>query len=185
MTGGQPHENQIHTFPLSWSWWQFLLFSGVALASTGQSESSTPTDGEVEELKDELMEAIFDGDGTSAWESMTPEEQTLVVEAIKESFIAVFLDGDDALADGSSGCDAHTGRKRVVMTDDVWLWEYFSETHWCWDGTQITNDPNVARRGYEYQSFVKFVGHTNTSENGGEGDLSHYDYSRGAVSKSA
>ena len=59
------------------------------------------------------------------------------------------------------------------------LYEYKSSTYWCWNGEEITIDPSWTVHPYEYQSFVKFVEHTNSLENGGKGDLTHFDYKRG------
>ena len=59
------------------------------------------------------------------------------------------------------------------------LYEYKSSTFWRWNGTQISNAPAWSRYPYVRQNFVKFIEHTHTDENGGRGDLTHYDYTRG------
>ena len=86
---------------------------------------------------------------------------------------------DSSSADSSSGCDTHTKSAVGRVGSKTRLYEYKSSTYWCWDGTQITIDPNWTTYPYEYQIFEKFVEHTHTVESGGQGDLTHYDYTRG------
>jgi hypothetical protein len=100
------------------------------------------------------------------------EESMTVVTGIVDD------DGSTA-SDDDSGCDTHSYFVRVVMSDDVWLWEYRTNTFWCWDGTQITNDPESVPYGYVYQWFWSYKGTAFTLENGEQGDLTHFDYNRG------
>ena len=171
-----------------------FLFTGTVLA-----DGPPPIDGEppdisdpavVERLVGELFDVILEGDGTSVWEEWNEQTQDAVVEWVESSVkgeVEVSSGtrpdgtGDSANAD-SSGCDTHSVSAIAWVTRDdrpVRLYEYKSSTSWCWDGSEITNDPSWTRYPYVYQNFVEFVEHTHSDENGGQGDLTHYDYTRG------
>ena len=59
------------------------------------------------------------------------------------------------------------------------LYTYTSRTKWCYNGTEITNDPAFTRKGKTHVWFWDFVGHFDKSESGGEGDWEHEDFTQG------
>ena len=147
----------------------------------------------VEDLGGDLFDAILEGDGRPLWEEWGQETQDAVVEWVESSVSGVVTSGqkrdgtapgESADEDSSSGCDTHSVSAIAWVSSrnaqqPVRLYEYKSSTYWCWNGEEITIDPSWTGHPYEYQSFVKFVEHTNSLENGGKGELTHYDYKRG------
>jgi hypothetical protein len=163
-----------------------FAFSGTVLANgpppRENEESPNISDpAVVERLADDLFDAILGGDGTPVWEEWDEKTQKAVIGHVEVSATIESGSGDSSgtVSDSSSGCDTHNRSLVSRVSKKVRLWEYKSSTYWCWDGTKITIDPDRDRYAYEYQSFVKFVRHTHTIENGGRGELTHYDYTRG------
>ncbi|MDE2869987.1 MAG: hypothetical protein OXR64_09355 [Chloroflexota bacterium] len=54
------------------------------------------------------------------------------------------------------------------------VWSYRSGTWWCWDGVEITNEPNVSARTLSQGHFWNLVDDT-TEEYGGQGEWTHSD----------
>jgi len=54
------------------------------------------------------------------------------------------------------------------------VWSYRSGTWWCWDGVEITNEPNVSTRTLSQGRFWNLVDDT-TKEYGGQGEPTHSD----------
>ena len=54
------------------------------------------------------------------------------------------------------------------------VWSYRSGTWWCWDGVEITNEPNVSTWTLSQAQFWNLVDDT-TEEYGGQGEWTHSD----------
>lgn len=107
----------------------------MAEGPPSESEEIAINDPEVvERLRDDLIDAILAGDGSPVWNELTAEAQPVVADAVVATFTFSSTGGASADSTNSSGCDNHLRRFRAVMSDNVWLWTYESETHWCWDG---------------------------------------------------
>lgn len=54
------------------------------------------------------------------------------------------------------------------------VWSYRSRTWWCWDGVEITNEPNISAWTLSQGQFWNLVDDT-TEEYGGQGEWTHSD----------
>ena len=58
------------------------------------------------------------------------------------------------------------------------LWTYWSSTWWCWDGIEITNEPNVSAWHTAHVQFWNPVEEDSGSSSGGQGHWDHTDFAR-------
>ncbi len=90
--------------------------------------------------------------------------------------------GSDALS-GASADGVSCKGQTVTLTHKnhsktTTLWQFISDTVWCYDGTYIVGDPSVEIE-VNFCCFWQYRGIINTNETGGDGSTQHYDYRQG------
>ena len=59
------------------------------------------------------------------------------------------------------------------------MWNFTSETRWCWDGTEITTKPHFTTDVEVLWPFWSYEGNTELFELGGQGEWYHNDFAMG------
>ena len=91
----------------------------------------------------------------------------------------------EGVSGASAGDDCHSkhaSRYAYAIKKSIKIWKYTSKTYWCYDGTEITNDPHFTTSGKIYglaKLFWDYEGDHKTSQSGGEGDSTASDYAEG------
>ena len=114
-----------------------------------------------------------------AYTQMSSEEQALVLKYLTPAPVEMEESGlASASGSSSSGCDwnSYTDRRTNVYGNT--LWTYKSRTHWCWNGEEITVEPDV-RTSATTSTFWRYEGTVSKLESGGEGNWYHRDYVKG------
>ena len=132
-----------------------------------------------------------------ASDDMKRDFLALPAEAQQAVFDAVInnvqvADESSTEVSGLSGASADSGdddchskrasRYAYAISKSIKIWKYTSKTYWCFDGTEITNDPHLTTSGKIYglaKLFWNFEGDRTTSQSGGEGDRRASDYAEG------
>lgn len=119
-------------------------------------------------------------DPQQAFSQLTPAAQQAVIDFLTvASVVSEQENVGQANSMQSQFCDTHSRKRIAYNVLGNKLWTYQSDTAWCWDGTQITNDPSFDPSGQVHWLFWEFVGHVRTRETGGQGDWVHSDYAQG------
>ena len=108
-------------------------------------------------------------------EYLIEEEGT--TEITEEVEMIVGSSAADGATAASVGCAIQTKTAIHSQFGGV-VWKYISSTQWCWDGTQITDDPLFYRDFWTVYPW-EFVRHVSSNESGGQGDWVHRDYTKG------
>lgn len=149
---------------------------GVANSVVNAEGSDVDAAGIVEQL----MAAKDPG---AAFAELSPTEQAAVIEfqtpaRYEEALVTQDVLDEEGLDDDSEHCKPQIYYRAAYGNTGATLWRYISDTYFCYDGTQLTTDPNFGTRGETFL-FWEFVGDTSTSESGGAGDWAHTDYASG------
>ena len=171
-----------------------LLIAAVA-SVPGVAEADEPdyTDSEVVMgLITELEEAE---DMRQAFSGLSLEAQQAVVDSIMAGSVERVetsvtennnLNGRSVSDTGSAltvTCSRHTVDYVYRSTVGLKIWKYTSKTHWCWDGTKITSDPDFTTAGTIIlqigKPFWDYKGDRKVSSQGGEGEWSFTDRAEG------
>lgn len=147
-----------------------IAFSGGAYA-TAPPEGDSPTMGEI------MQRLTVAQDPEQEFAQLAPSEQEAVAEylqvarVIPSSYIQSSADEEDCW----TNYRIKVGENLVGIT----LWRYISRTYWCWDGSEITNDPHFTREAQTHVYGWQFVGHLDESTSGGQGEWEFRDYTQG------
>ncbi len=120
-------------------------------------------------------------DPYAAYAQLTPEEKAAFDRHLKVASVETGSESTSAAnaASSASGCGSNSyyvkGRNAVGHT----LWKFSTQTTWCWNGTEITNDPHFTTDGDVYYLFWSYHGTTYERETGGQGEWSHQDSAEG------
>ncbi len=166
-----------------------LIAAATAVMVFGGAIAAAPPGQDVQAMIQSLRAT---GDPQAAFDQLSAADQAAVVEALRvasiggttvttETVTPVGVAGGDAYTAADAGDEECARQKKITTYTDglgVTLWRYTSSTMWCWDGTQITNDPYFTREGWAGWPW-EFVGHIDKSESGGQGDWVHRDYTQG------
>ena len=148
------------------------MSGGVLAAATDDKDSLS-----VEEIVAGLENAA---NPYKAFAKLTALEQEKVKEYLTATTVEVSnISTTSDVSAASSGCgvNSHTDTWRNLLGKV--LFTYTTRTTWCWNGTEITNDPHFTKDAEVRMIFWEFVGHIESSESGGEGDWMHSDYAEG------
>ena len=69
--------------------------------------------------------------------------------------------------------------EETILFVNVDMFKYHSDTRWCWDGSQITSDPEIRIRGTVHWPEWEYVGNVNQNSGGGRNQWEHWDYAQG------
>ena len=118
--------------------------------------------------------------------SLTPEARQAVIDGLKATTVTrsaeTVVEGNKeqgTSAYTSASCTTQKITFTYKNTYGIRLFRYISSTRWCWDGTEITNDPYF--RAYGKVDFLvwEYVGNINETTSGGQGEWSHHDFAQG------
>ncbi len=161
--------------------------SGVAYAADPNYDDPSVVKGVIGKL-----EAV--DDPRQAFSQLPPAAQQAVVDFLTVASVETVetiemraapsraaRDGAQAQAASGPSCGCATQTVEAVLKNHLGLrlFTYQSETSWCWDGTQITDDPFFNPSGYVHMILWEFVGHQRTNESGGQGQWLHKDFAQG------
>ena len=150
-----------------------MAFSGSALAAGPPPDDLVG----VEELIRNLEDSA---DPYAEYSQLSPEERAAVDRYLKVASIEREDTSPSTLAtSASSGCGTNS---YSVRGENIWgqtLWKFSTQTQWCWNGTEITNDPHFTTDGDVYAPFWSYEGTTYERATGGQGDWVHIDSAEG------
>ena len=142
--------------------------------------------------------SLFGSDSTSVSMTTSVERVEVMEVPIEETVVAPVetpavggQPGSSAAAGGQSGaappprdsagpgpradeCTDHEVRLTARNLFGQPVWSYRSGTWWCWDGVEITDEPNVSTWTLSQGLFWNLVD-DNTEEYGGQGEWTHRD----------
>ena len=162
-----------------------LAFALVALgALAGGVFAKGPADSgdislvELRSLFDQ-MEATEDADLTYA--GFTSAQQEAVLDAMDSGEMIVETNVYAAASDNEDEtCNYHSHAvKWKIRFINILIWEYRTNTRWCYDGEVLTQDPFFTRDVDTSGATWEFVRHLDESQSGGKGDTEHSDYAQG------
>lgn len=163
-----------------------LVFAaaGAVLAQDPQPDLSDP------EVVERIVAKIAQSENReSAFNQLSPAEREAV-----QNFVAERIDarlqmriettpssGDSVQgASSNSGCTTqkitYVWEMTILILIKVDVLKLHSDTRWCWDGSQITSDPEVRIRGTVHWPHWEYVGNVNQNSGGGRGQWEHWDY---------
>ena len=158
-------------------------FGGVAAAD--EPDYTDPT--EVETL---LATLEASDDMKRDFLALPADAQQAVVDVVVNN--VQVADESSTVVSGLSGASAdsgdddchskHASRYAYAISKNIKIWKYTSKTYWCFDGTEITNDPSLTTIGKVYglaKLFWDFEGTRTSSQSGGEGDRRASDFAEG------
>ena len=151
-----------------------MAFSATAHAAA--PDDAPLTEQEVQEIIERLENAE---DPTQEFIQLSSSEQEAVIEYLKVVTVEVHMAIMARDPSDNSGCSTNYKTIKAKSLAGNTLYIYHSQTYWCWNGSEITNDPHFTRSGRPVAPFWEFVGHLDKSESGGKGDWEHRDYTQG------
>ena len=158
-----------------------ILAVAAVVLSTATSHATPGDQVQVGDLIQSIQAAENPGE---AFNILSPEEQEAIIEYLTGGTTTVVTQvtmiGVDAgyIASSNETCARQTKTTTFYSLLGTPLWKYISKTLWCWNGTEITNDPLFTRHVWAQWPWV-FAGHLDRSESGGQGDWVHRDYTQG------
>lgn len=89
--------------------------------------------------------------------------------------------GDSVQGSSSnSGCATqkitYVWEMTILVALKIDVLKLHSDTRWCWNGSQITSDPEIRIRGTVHWPYWEYVGNVNQNSGGGRGHWEHWDY---------
>lgn len=121
-------------------------------------------------------------DPPTAYAQLTPLEKAAFDEHLKVASVVVGSESVSAAnvaASSSSGCGTNSYYVKGLNLVGYTVWKFTTRTTWCWNGTEITNDPHFTTDGDVYYLFWSYGGTTYERETGGRGDWIHQDSAEG------
>ena len=161
-----------------------LVFALVGLIAFSGGVYAASPDGDDPQAVQEIIDRLWDSeDPHQEFSQLSPSEQAAVVDYLQvatvEEYVSTTSGAGGASDEPDHRCRTNSKTIRAKSRARVTLYTYASRTYWCWNGTEITNDPHFTRDAEVSAPFWEFVGHTDKSESGGEGDWEHRDYTEG------
>ena len=113
-------------------------------------------------------------DPYAAYTQLTPEEKAAFDEHLKVASVEVeSTSAANAPGTSANGCGVNSYSVKGNNLVGYTVWKFSTRTTWCWNGTEITNDPHFTTDGDVYYLFWSYEGTTYEEETGGEGDWAH------------
>ena len=168
----------------------------VAVASAnGVAEADEPDYTDPNVVRALIIELEGADNIQQAFLALPPEAQQAVVDSITGGSLERVVsltpansnlngNGTSAASDASTvTCSRHTVDYIYPSKIGLRIWKYTSKTHWCWNGTEITSDPDFTTAGTIIlriaRLFWEYEGDRRVSSKGGKGELSFTDRAEG------
>ena len=161
-----------------------ILSIAAVVLSTATTHAAPPGDDliQIEALIQTVQAAENPGE---AFNNLSPQDQEAAIEYLSGGSTEVVtevtmigVDGAYTASSANESCARQTKTTTHRSYLGTTLWKYISRTLWCWNGTEITNDPWWERDVWTADLWV-FYGHVDSNESGGQGDWVHRDYTQG------
>ena len=164
--------NQIRTIGML-----ILVLVGLTVFSGGAY--AAPPDLDDPEVVERLVRDVENApDPYLAYTQLSPEEKAAFDGHL--TVASVEMEDESAVSGAAgAGCGANSYSVRGKNLVGYTVWKFTTRTTWCWNGTEITNDPHFTTDGDVYYLFWSYEGTTYERETGGQGDWVHQDSAEG------
>lgn len=150
-----------------------MAFSGSVYAAAPDLDDPQAVEGLVRSVESSA-------DPYAAYTQLTPEEKAAFDEHLKVASVEVeSTSAANAPGTSANGCGVNSYSVKGNNLVGYTVWKFSTRTTWCWNGTEITNDPHFTTDGDVYYLFWSYEGTTYEEEAGGEGDWAHQDSAEG------
>ena len=147
-----------------------MAFSGSALAAGPPLDDSNA----VEEL---VRNVESSADPYAEYSQLSPKERAAFDRHLK--VVSTERENTSSHWSAASGCGTNSYSVRGKNAVGYTIWKFTTRIQWCWNGTEITDDPHFTTDGDVYYLFWSYEGTTYEKETGGQGDWVHKDSAEG------